>query len=113
MCSFIFSSTISSYFIIVVNNVPVPFQNGVKYVVECHMIYYQKRKSTRKISISKICSIVLYDMYVWPCNVNKRQKIQKGQSKIDNPKKLATWGKQDEDKEHTICCTPILANKHK
>ena len=51
MCSFILSSTISWYFIIVVNTIPVPFQNGVKYVVECHMIYYQKRKSTRKISI--------------------------------------------------------------
>ena len=32
--------------------------------------------------------------------INKRQRIQKGQSKIDNPEKLATWGTQDEEKQN-------------
>ena len=31
-------------------------------------------------------------------DVNKRQRIPKGQSKMDNPEKLATQGTQDEDK---------------
>ena len=29
---------------------------------------------------------------------NKRQRIQKGQSKMDNPEKLATQGTQDDEK---------------
>ena len=32
--------------------------------------------------------------------INKRYRIQKGQSKIDNPEKLATWGTQDEEKQN-------------
>ena len=32
--------------------------------------------------------------------INKRQKIPKGQSKMDNPEKLATQGAQDEEKQH-------------
>ena len=31
---------------------------------------------------------------------NKRQRIAKGQSKIDNPEKLATQGTQNEDKQN-------------
>ena len=31
--------------------------------------------------------------------INKRQRIPKGKSKIDNPEKLATLGIQDEDKQ--------------
>jgi hypothetical protein len=33
-------------------------------------------------------------------NLNKRKKIPKGQSKMDNPEKLATEGTQDEKKQH-------------
>ena len=32
--------------------------------------------------------------------INKRQTIPKGQSKMDNPEKLATYGTQDEDKQN-------------
>ena len=35
--------------------------------------------------------------------LNKRQRISKGKSKIDNPEKLATYGTQDEEKQNTIC----------
>ena len=31
---------------------------------------------------------------------NKRQRTQKGQSKMDNPEKLATQGTQDEEKQN-------------
>ena len=31
--------------------------------------------------------------------IYKRQRIPKGQSKMDNPEKLATYGTQDEDKQ--------------
>ena len=31
---------------------------------------------------------------------NKRQRIQKGQSKMDNQEKLATQGTQDEEKQN-------------
>jgi hypothetical protein len=40
---------------------------------------------------------------------NKRLRKQKGQSKMDNPKKLATYGRQDtrrrqtKQKHNTIC----------
>ena len=32
-------------------------------------------------------------------NLNKRQRIPKGQSNMDNPEKLALWGTQDEEKQ--------------
>ena len=32
--------------------------------------------------------------------VNKHQKIPKGQSKMDNPVKLVTYGTQDEKKQN-------------
>ena len=32
--------------------------------------------------------------------LNKRQRTPKGQSKLDNPEKLATQGTQDEDKQN-------------
>ena len=39
--------------------------------------------------------------------LNKRQRISKGKSKIDNPEKLATYGTQDDEKakqkRNTIC----------
>ena len=35
------------------------------------------------------------------CALNKRKKILKGQSKMNNPKKLATNGTQDENKNTT------------
>ena len=42
-----------------------------------------------------------------PCDVlrsklNKRQRIPKWQSKMDNPEKLATLGAQDEEKKDKI-----------
>ena len=36
-------------------------------------------------------------------HVNKRHRIPKGQSKMDNPGKLATQITQDEEKQNTIC----------
>ena len=42
---------------------------------------------------------------------NKRQRIPKRQSKIDNPEKLATQDTQDEEKHNKI--TTQYANKHK
>jgi hypothetical protein len=40
----------------------------------------------------------IHDAIKFPINyfANKRWRITKGQSKMDNPEKLATWGKQDE-----------------
>jgi hypothetical protein len=35
----------------------------------------------------------------WYNCFNKRQTIPKGQSKMDNPNKLATYGTQDEEKQ--------------
>ena len=35
--------------------------------------------------------------------LNKRQRIPNGQSKKDNPEKLATQGTQDEEKHNTMC----------
>jgi hypothetical protein len=32
-------------------------------------------------------------------------ELLKGQSKMDNPEKLAKYGTQDEDKQNTICVT--------
>ena len=34
------------------------------------------------------------------CYINKRQRIQNGQSYIDNPEKLTIKGTQDEDKQN-------------
>ena len=57
-----------------------------------------------------------------PCQrvENKRQRKQKGQSKIDNPQKLATLGTQDtrrtraqQTTQHTMCWIPLCANKDK
>ena len=48
--------------------------------------------------------------------LNKRQRIPKGQSKIENPEKLESQGKQDEQQQknqHNMCWTPYYANKHK
>ena len=41
------------------------------------------------------------------CFLNKRERISKGQSKIDNPEKQATWGTEDEEKQsktHNMIC---------
>ena len=47
----------------------------------------------------------------------KRQKIPKGQSKMNNPEKQATQGTQDNDKQNkkhnTMCWTPLCTSKHK
>ena len=34
------------------------------------------------------------------CDFNKRQRIQKGQSNMTNPEKLATLGTQDKEKQN-------------
>ena len=49
---------------------------------------------------------------------NKRQRIQKGQSKMDNPEKLAKdrvhKTKNNKTKtQHNMCWTPLNVNKHK
>ena len=57
------------------------------------------------------CKIILsVDSYFVPCKkgkpnkqVNKRQRISKGQSKKDNPEKLATRQRQTKQKHNTIC----------
>ena len=44
-------------------------------------------------------------LYHWQYYINKRQRIPKGQSKKDNPEKMAKQGTQDEEKQkhNTIC----------
>ena len=46
---------------------------------------------------------------------NKHLRIPKGQSKINNPEKLATYGTQDEEKNtkklHNMCWTTLYGNK--
>ena len=48
---------------------------------------------------------------------NKRQRIPKGQSKMDNPETPETSNKQDEEKQskhaHTMCWTPLYVIKNK
>ena len=50
-------------------------------------------------------------------NLNKRQRIPKGQSNMDNSEKLALWGTQDEEKQDKnttqYVLDPLHANKHK
>ena len=51
-------------------------------------------------------------------SINERQRIPKGQSKMDNPEKLATQGAQYEDKiktkdTHNMCWASLCANKYK
>ena len=41
---------------------------------------------------------------------NERQRIPKGQSKMDNPEKLATSGGRKT--QHNMCWIPLYANKH-
>jgi hypothetical protein len=53
--------------------------------------------------ILEICSF--FDMSYL---LNDRKGIPKGQSKMDNPDRLATLGTQDENKH----CTPLCENKH-
>ena len=45
--------------------------------------------------------------------MNKRQRIPKGQSKMDDPEKLATQGTQDEDKHNKMYQTSLYAIKHR
>ena len=40
--------------------------------------------------------------------MNKSQRIPKGQSKMDNPEKMATQGTQDEDKENKSTTQYVL-----
>ena len=43
---------------------------------------------------------MLFDTSKCRTAINKRQRIQKGQSKMDNPEKLAIQGTQDEEKQN-------------
>ena len=46
--------------------------------------------------------------------LNKHQRIPKGQSKMDNPEKLATQTKTKKAlTQHNMCWTPLCTNKHK
>ena len=49
--------------------------------------------------------------------VNKRQRIPKGQSKMDTPEKLAKQDNKTKTSktktEHNRCWIPLYANKHK
>ena len=45
--------------------------------------------------------------------VYKRQRIPQGESKIDNPEKLATQGTQDEGKQSKNTTQYVLLTKHK
>ena len=40
--------------------------------------------------------------------VNKRQRISKGQSKMDNPEKRAIQGRQDEDEQYKLTILYML-----
>ena len=57
------------------------------------------RITHHKINI--ICHWYLRDIVCVTIARNKRQRIPKGQLKMDNPEKLATQGTQDEDKKKT------------
>jgi len=56
----------------------------------------------------------------FPKFFNKRERKPKGQSRMNNPEKLATLGTQDpwlrqtkQITHHSMCCTPLCTNKHK
>ena len=45
------------------------------------------------------------------CILNKRQRIPNGQSKMNNPEKLATQGTKDGKKtQHNMSWTPLYTN---
>ena len=45
--------------------------------------------------------------------INKRQRTPKGQSNMDNPEKLATYGTQDEEKQNKHTTQYVLnTNMH-
>ena len=49
---------------------------------------------------------------------NKRQRKPKGQSRMDNPEKLAKLAAQNRRQtkhktQHNMCWTPLYTNKHK
>ena len=92
--------------------------------MQCNTLEYHNNK---KIIIHYI-SLESYNVYTSYCKAfvrtqipvfieNKGQRIPKGQSKMDNSKKLATYGTQDEENktktEHNMCWTPLYVNKHK
>jgi len=45
--------------------------------------------------------------------IYKRYKIQKGQSKMDNPEKLLHKTNKNKKNQHNTCRTPLYWNKHK
>ena len=49
-------------------------------------------------------------------SLNKRKRISKGQSQMENPETLTTWSMQYEEiqgkTQHNMCWTPLCANKH-
>ena len=60
-----------------------------------------------KYTVKKIRKLNVYGTTLSYLIVNKRWRISKDQSKMDNPKKLATQGTQDEEKQskntHNMC----------
>ena len=46
------------------------------------------------------CLLVV--LYIHVCVVSKRKRIPEGQSKMDNPEKLATLVTQDEEKQKHV-----------
>lgn len=43
-------------------------------------------------------------------SINKRKRIPKGRSKMDNPAKLVTWDTQEEDKQSNNTTQYVLNN---
>jgi hypothetical protein len=49
-----------------------------------------------------------YFHFCLACFVNKRLRIPKGQSKMDNPEKVATWGTTHEEKQSKYTTQYVL-----
>ena len=47
--------------------------------------------------------LYMFCLFQYGIHVNKRYRIQKGKSKMDNPEKLETKVTQDEEKHNTVC----------
>ena len=79
-----------------------------RYLIQC----------THSISVMTFTKYAQGRIFRKQNNLNKRQRIQKVQSKMDNPEKLSTQGKHKTKKnkiktQHNMCWTPLYASKHK
>ena len=52
--------------------------------------------------VTRLTTLVFFTEYLYHsfCRINKHYRIPKGQSKMDNPEKLATYGTQDKEKQN-------------